>query len=461
MKNITRRGSLFLLCIFTVLFSLIFTVSAFAITEGDWEFKLLDNEAIITGYHGAGGDVVIPSSLYGASVVKIEGYGIFEKNVKSIVFPSTMKEIGAESCKGSEDLEKIIVNEGVQIIGKSAFKDSHKLSSISLPSTLIEIEGGYYEGAFEYCKALTQISFPNGMKKIGRDAFGYSGLEVVDLTNVEDAPNLVGIAAFKGCENLVSVKLNEGLKVIDNAAFYNCSSLSDVAFPSTLEKINHNAFDGCSSLSQIVLPTSLKRIEDAGFYGCSFKEVVVPVGVSEIDAIVFGGNDNLEAVYLPDTVEKIDRPTQNSPNAIIFCSENSKVAELCKKDKISYMTDNSVNCGIIVRYNGKRISFQKYDQNPEIVDNRTLVPLRAIFESMDADVNWNQDTQTVTATRNNVTISLTIGSEVMNKNGEDVSVDVPARIINGRTMIPVRVIAEAFGADVQWNASGKTILINE
>ena len=128
---------------------------------------------------------------------------------------------------------------------------------------------------------------------------------------------------------------------------------------------------------------------------------------------------------------------------------------------IPYLTDNSVNTGINVYYNGTRVSFHAYDQNPEIVSSRTLVPLRAIFETMDAEVEWDAATSTVIAKRGKTEIKITIGENKMYKDGKEISVDVPAQIINSRTMIPVRVIAEAFGAEVAWNGNGNAVLINE
>ena len=168
-------------------------------------------------------------------------------------------------------------------------------------------------------------------------------------------------------------------------------------------------------------------------------------------------------MYIPDTVQSIPwyGIIGGSDNCIVYCSADSYAAKFCKKNSISYLTDKSVNSLITVYYNGTRVSFHTYDQNPELINDRTLVPLRAIFEAMGADVNWDQATQTVTSTRNGVTIKLTIGSNTLYKNGQSVPVDVPAQIINDRTMIPVRVIAEAFGADVEWNANGRAVLINE
>ncbi|MBQ3427778.1 MAG: copper amine oxidase N-terminal domain-containing protein [Clostridia bacterium] len=134
---------------------------------------------------------------------------------------------------------------------------------------------------------------------------------------------------------------------------------------------------------------------------------------------------------------------------------------MCKNWRISYLTDNSVNSGITVYYNGTRISFHSYGQNPELLASRTLVPLRSIFEAMGADVDWDNTTSTAIAKRNKVEIRVQIGANEIYKDGKSIPVDVPAQLLNDRTMVPVRVIAEAFGADVQWNENGKCVLITE
>ena len=151
----------------------------------------------------------------------------------------------------------------------------------------------------------------------------------------------------------------------------------------------------------------------------------------------------------------------NSNNCIIYCGENSKTAEFCKKAGISYLTDNSVNSGITVYYNGTRISFHSYGQNPELLSSRTLVPLRSIFEAMGADVEWDNTTSTAVSKRNGVEIKIQIGANEIFKNEKSIPIDVPAQLLNDRTMGPVRVIAEAFGADVQWNENGRCVLITE
>ena len=103
-----------------------------------------------------------------------------------------------------------------------------------------------------------------------------------------------------------------------------------------------------------------------------------------------------------------------------------------------------------VFYNGEKI---KFDQIPVIENGRTLVPLRAIFEKLGADVEWNEDTQTVIATKDDTKISLTIDNTAASKNGESITLDVPAKVKNGRTLVPVRFVADCFGVDVSWDGT--------
>lgn len=104
---------------------------------------------------------------------------------------------------------------------------------------------------------------------------------------------------------------------------------------------------------------------------------------------------------------------------------------------------------------GKQLSF---DVPPTLDNGRTLVPLRGIFEALGAEVQWDGATQTVTATKGNTTIKLTVGGQAY-KNGQPITLDVPAKIINGRTLVPLRFVSEALGASVKWDGSTQTITI--
>lgn len=140
-------------------------------------------------------------------------------------------------------------------------------------------------------------------------------------------------------------------------------------------------------------------------------------------------------------------------NLIGFYYENMCIAE--KDGRFGLICLSEPQC-ISVKLNGRKVYF---DQLPVIENDRTLVPLRAIFEALDAEVLWDSETRTVSATKENRTISLTIDDVNATVNGEPEALDAPAKIINDRTMVPVRFIAQSFGADVEWDSETRTVLI--
>ncbi|WP_134684466.1 copper amine oxidase N-terminal domain-containing protein [Brevibacillus migulae] len=134
-------------------------------------------------------------------------------------------------------------------------------------------------------------------------------------------------------------------------------------------------------------------------------------------------------------------------------------------DPNSGLSARSVPTFVTVNTSGKIIIFidgqlQVFPKPPVEVNGRTLVPLRAIFEALGAKVEWDEATQTVTATKDNNTIKLTIGSKVAYKNGEKIFLDVPAQLYNGdTTMVPIRFVSEALGAKVGWDAYSNAVII--
>nr|WP_277614087.1 copper amine oxidase N-terminal domain-containing protein [Brevibacillus borstelensis] len=96
-----------------------------------------------------------------------------------------------------------------------------------------------------------------------------------------------------------------------------------------------------------------------------------------------------------------------------------------------------------------------------IKDSRALVPLRPIAEGLGFDVNWNSQTRTGLIQKGDAQIKLIVSRKIAKRNGEIISLDVPAQIVNQRTMVPVRFIAEALSYDVNWDGSNQTVLIKD
>jgi len=99
------------------------------------------------------------------------------------------------------------------------------------------------------------------------------------------------------------------------------------------------------------------------------------------------------------------------------------------------------------------------DQSPVTVSGRVFVPLRGIFEALDASVLWEPQTQLITANKGDTTVVLKIGAKTATINNQTVTLDAPARAMNGRTLVPIRFISESLGAAVDWNAVSQSVLI--
>lgn len=112
---------------------------------------------------------------------------------------------------------------------------------------------------------------------------------------------------------------------------------------------------------------------------------------------------------------------------------------------------------IKVFVNEKQVIF---DVPPTVINNRVLVPLRGVFESLGASVTWNSEKQTVTVLNNDIKLELKPDSKIAYKNGQAITLDVPPVVINNRTLVPIRFVSESLGANVQWDNASQSVLIH-
>ena len=114
----------------------------------------------------------------------------------------------------------------------------------------------------------------------------------------------------------------------------------------------------------------------------------------------------------------------------------------------------------VMKVNGEEKNIDEEGTAPVIVDGRTLLPVRAIVEEIGGEVAWNAETKEVTLTHEDQEIVLTIDSDEGFLNGEPQVLDAAPAIINGRTMLPIRFVAQSFGFNVDWNSETKEITIS-
>ncbi len=322
---------------------------------------------------------------------------------------------------------------GIDIAG---FAYCLNIKSITIPDTVKTIG----HSAFNNCTGLEKVTIPSSVTKI--DDYAFAECKTLQEIVIPDSVTSIGEGAFAGCENLGAIQLSDNITDIPELAFTAIGWMPEIKIPSKVKVIEPNAFLN-TSLDNVYIPKSVTEIQDNAFPDYIFLTVYYEGTEADWQKIKIGaGNEwllsaNREySAYDPSNNKDIGAPS---------------VTEAPKNN--GTVTDNKE---ISVYINGKQVVF---DVPPQIINDRTMVPLRAIFEALGASVDWNQDARTVTSTKGNTTIQLTIDSNTMYVNGNTVTLDSPACIINDRTLVPVRAISEAYNTKVDWNGDTRTVTI--
>lgn len=121
-------------------------------------------------------------------------------------------------------------------------------------------------------------------------------------------------------------------------------------------------------------------------------------------------------------------------------------------DKICPLFEKSNISGIQMFIEGMQIDFSKYDNvYPVKVSGRVLVPLRAVGENLGAEVEWKAKEKLITLKLDNKVVEITVDSKTAKVNGNKTTLDVPAKLVDGRTLVPIRFISESFSKTVEWH----------
>ncbi|SFC93783.1 leucine-rich repeat domain-containing protein [Ruminococcus albus] len=234
----------------------------------------------------------------------------YEEDGDSYTVPEGVTEIAEHAFFGARDLKTIVFPSSLKKIGDSAFLWAG-LKEVHIPASVEEIE----DSAFQGCKDLEKVTFENGLRTIGREAF----FECKKLTEVilPEGLKTIGDAAFRDCEQLVKAVVSDGTEKLGNGAFLGCIRLKHLELPSTLSEIEPAALANCRSLGTILLneKSPYYTIVDGMIFDkamtkliyCSAQNVsaVIPEGVEEICDYAFFGCSKLEKVQLPESLKHI------------------------------------------------------------------------------------------------------------------------------------------------------------
>ncbi|MBP5373133.1 MAG: leucine-rich repeat protein, partial [Clostridia bacterium] len=217
-------------------------------------------------------------------------------SVRTFIITSGDK-IGDYEFYTRSNVENVVLPDTVTSIGMRAFSDCSSLKSVEFSNSVVDI--GTY--AFYDCASLKSVFLPSSLETIGANAFyGCASLESVEFSNsVVD----IGIYAFYGCTSLESVFLPSSLETIGASTFYGCASLESVFLPSSLKTIGANAFYDCTSLKSVSLPLSLETIGSGAFYGCkNITDLTIPSNDLSFGLNCFLSCTGLKNVYFEGTI---------------------------------------------------------------------------------------------------------------------------------------------------------------
>jgi len=338
------------MCVIWALFGVVPT-GVSASTEGFY-YKILNNEATITGFNNSSSNVTIPKTIGIYPVTKIGAYAFEECSfLQSVTIPDSVKTISKYAFTKCTNLKSITMLDGVTYIGESAFWDCTNLTDI-LFSNSLKIIGQHafdectslrsilipdsvttiMDGAFEDCSNLESITFSNNLEEIGLNAFvRCRGLESITIPS---SVTHIGNGAFAGCPKLINIHVDNnnsnycdidgnlfskdretlvqyapaktnssyiipnGVTTIGYAAFFGCNKLIDIVIPDSVTTIEEQAFCCCSSLSSVTIPKRVTSIEMHTFSDCTnLTNITIPKNVTAIGYYAFSGCNSLTDVY--------------------------------------------------------------------------------------------------------------------------------------------------------------------
>ncbi|MBE6703331.1 MAG: leucine-rich repeat domain-containing protein [Ruminococcaceae bacterium] len=190
-------------------------------------------------------------------------------------------------------------------INASAFANCVTLSNVTLPNGLKRINAN----AFYNNDALTSISIPTSVSFIGDSAFADCALlETVSFGSTQENDIEIGQSAFNNCTELQSISLPHGTRWIKTKAFFGCTSLATVSLPQTVQEIGESAFRDCTSLAAIRIPNPgmALTLGDAAFQGCTALETVeILADISTLSMNSFNGCTDLTTVKMTGRINAI------------------------------------------------------------------------------------------------------------------------------------------------------------
>lgn len=238
----------------------LFSVMVSAETEGIFTYTITDGYATITSVDTAtSGDVVIPETLGGYPVKKIDDTAFSWTKITTVTIPDSVVSIGWQSFYQCTSLKSVKIGSGLESIGDYAFQHTYRMTEYVVSEDNPNFSSDEFGVLFDKAKTIilaypighsrTAYEIPNTVKEIGLWSFGYC-----DLTDVTIPGNVetVGEYAFYNSPTIISLTIDSGVKEIKYNSFGACFGLTNVLLSDSVTTIEDNAFGDCRNLTNLL-----------------------------------------------------------------------------------------------------------------------------------------------------------------------------------------------------------------
>lgn len=291
------------------------------------------------GSYSVTGDVVLPGTVVNNGIAytltAIDRYCFYHcEEMISVVVPGSVTRLDDGAFYYCSNLEQINMPNTIDFVGYDAFKGTKWLDNQPDGVVYVGTAACVYKGtmpentsiviregttcisgrAFQNCRNMTSITFPNSVKTFGERSFA----QCYGLTSITLPDSIVslGWAGLESCKGLVSVTIPASVTTIDPRAFALCTALKSVTISNGVNRIDFSAFEGCTALESVYIPESVVSMNYEVFAGCSsLTDIQVASGNPKFDsrencnAIIITASNNLmygcSSTFIPSTVETI------------------------------------------------------------------------------------------------------------------------------------------------------------
>lgn len=238
------------------------------------------------------------------------GYFVIEPNEVEVAYAD-------ETISGNVTIPSSVTYQDeeykVTSIGRRAFYNCTKLTSVDIPNSVTEIE----DNAFRNCTRLVSVTIPNSVTEIG--SYAFKDCQSLTSATIPNSVTSIGDYAFAQCYSLASATLPEDLTSIGVATFCDCTHLASIIIPNSVTSIEDVAFANCTSLTSLDIPNSVTSIGSNTFYNCAnLASVNIPNSVTSIGDEAFTWCIKLASVTIGESVNDLN-------NAFVLCTSVKEI----------------------------------------------------------------------------------------------------------------------------------------